>query len=157
MCSLNIVHSSSVQIPFRTHCTRNAWSNTSENLERRRSTNLLNFNSSRVTSATRPIENPEFSGFNLETGTFNALYSFFSKYLTSSNSPRFCPPGSVVISVPLPPSLRGNQKSSIIDMNLRSSRTSPVLASYTNLFLYLTIMSRRYCSAFSFGKLPTSM
>ena len=46
----------------------------------------------------------------------------------SSSSPRFCPPGSVEISVPLPPSLLGNQKSSSIDMNFLSSLISPVSA-----------------------------
>ena len=31
----------------------------------------------------------DVSGFKRETGTFSALYNFFSKYLTSSNSPKF--------------------------------------------------------------------
>ena len=143
-------------MPFNTHCARNAWLNISENLFLSLSINLANFSSSLVTSDTRPSAKPWF-GSSRETGTLNALYSFLSKYLTSSSSPKFCPPGNVVISVPLPPSLRGNQKSSIIDMNLRSSRTSPVAASYTSLFLYFAMMSRRYCSAFSLGKLPTSI
>ena len=157
MYSLNSLYSSSVQIPFRTHCTRSACEKISENFKRWRSTNLENLTSSRVISPTRPKENPDWFGSSLDTGTLSDLYSFFSKYLTSSSSPRFWPPGSVVISVPFPPSRRGNQKSSIIERCLRSSRTSPVCASYTNLFLYFTIISRRYCSALSFGKLPTSM
>ena len=41
---------------------------------------------------------------------------------------RVYPPGSVEISVPLPPSRRGNQKSSSIDICLRSSLISPVFA-----------------------------
>ena len=89
MLVLKSSHSWFVQIPFNTHCTRNAWSNKSEKRLRKRSTNLANFNSSRVISLVRPREKPEVSGFKRDTGTFSALYSFFSKYLTSSNSPKF--------------------------------------------------------------------
>ena len=68
-----------------------------------------------------------------EGGTLRDLYSFFLKYSISVISPRFCPPGRVEISVPLPPSRLGSQKSSSIAMYFLSSRISPVFASYTSL------------------------
>ena len=130
--------------------------NIAENLFLKRATNLLNLTSSRRISDERPRLNPPSPSI-LEGGTFNERNSFFLKYSISVISPRFCPPGRVEISVPLPPSLRGNQKSSSIAMNFLSSRTSPVDESYTCLLRYRIITSRRYCSALTFGRLPTSM
>ena len=153
--SLNSFHSCSVQIFLRTSCILRRSSKSVENLFLSLLTNLENFSSSLVISVVLPRENP-CEGSSLEIGTPRALYSFFSKYLTSSISPRFCPPGSVVISVPLEPSRLGNQKSSSIERCLRSSLISPVDESYTSLFLYLTIISLRYCSALIVGILPTS-
>ena len=80
MFCLKSAHSSAVQTPLSTHCVLSAWSNKSVNLLRKRSTNLENFNSSRVISPVRPNEKPEVSGFKREIGTLRDLYSFFSKY-----------------------------------------------------------------------------
>ena len=99
-----------------------------ENLFLNLPTNLVNFNSSLNISEERPRLNPSCPPI-LDDGTFSARYSFSWKYLISESSPRFCPPGRVVISVPLPPSRRGNQKSSSILICFLSSLISPVEAS----------------------------
>ena len=70
--------------------------------------NRVNLTSSREISSARPSIKPE-SCSKREGGTLSALYNFVLKYSTSANSPKFSPPGNVVISVPLPPSLRGSQ------------------------------------------------
>ena len=134
ICSEISSHSSKVTTPLSTNCVLRRSLNKSENFLRSLAINFWNFTSSRVISADLPTLN-ELSDSRRDSGTFNARLSFYWKYLTSSSSPRFCPPGSVEISVPLPPSLLGNQKSSSIDMNFLSSLISPVSALYTNLFL----------------------
>ena len=50
MCSLKESHSSAVQIPFNTHCTRIDCSNKSENLFLKRSTNFENLITSELNS-----------------------------------------------------------------------------------------------------------
>ena len=156
MCSAIFSQSSGVTIFLRISCVLSRSKNRRLNLLRNLPTNLLNISSSLRISDDLPKLNP-LSAPILDSGTLSERYNFFWKYSISVSSPKFCPPGNVDISVPLPPSLLGNQKSSSIDRNFLSSLISPVLASYTNLFLYLLITSRRYCSALTLGKLPTSI
>ena len=134
MCSLNSSHSSILITPFSINCVLSRSLKRSVNFLRSLTINFWNLTSSLVISALRPMLN-EDSDSNLDSGTLSERYNFFWKYFTSSSSPRFYPPGRVVISVPLPPSRLGNQKSSSIDMNFLSSLISPVSALYTNLFL----------------------
>ena len=89
--------------------------NSGVNFLRIRWTNLVNLSSSLVISVDLPRENP-CSVSSLEIGTLSERYYFRWKYVISSISPRLEPPGNVVISVPRPPSLRGSQKSSNIDI-----------------------------------------
>ena len=76
------------------------------NFLRTRCTNFVNLSSSLVISVVLPREKP-CSASSLEIGTLSERYSFRWKYTISSISPRLEPPGSVVISVPRPPSRRG--------------------------------------------------
>ena len=100
------IQSSSVKIPFRIHCALSACKKICENLVLSLSMYLLKLTSSLVISADLPILKP-LSACILVMGTLSAVYTFLSKYSTSSIWPRFCPPGRVLISVPLPPSRRG--------------------------------------------------
>ena len=151
-----ISQSSGVTTFFKINCVLSMSWNILENLFLKRPTNLVNFNSSRSISDDLPKLNPPSPSI-LDGGTLSERYNFFLKYSMSVISPRFWPPGRVEISVPRPPSLLGNQKSSNIAIYFLSSRISPVFASYTNLLRYLIITSRRYCSALTLGRLPTSI